>query len=122
MPGVDLPDGYVTQDIFSEGVILPPEEEAFFEEYDLLVQQSLPMVLTTRYANGTGAAEAVCIMTDNIVDGSREPESSPFEDNGDDDGDEDGDDDGENGAQALYTWKTLVSATMLSSGLMLMLS
>lgn len=128
MPGLDLPDGYVTQDIWFEGLILPPED-AFFDAYDLTVQQPQPILLTARWPDGRDAASLVCVVPDNIMEGSREPENAlPGEDgsgsvNDDgDDGDDEDDEDGENAAGSLSAWDAFICATAISCGFMLMLS
>lgn len=60
----------------SQGLLISPEEETFYEAYDLLVRQSLPVLLTARIpgvSSNTTTALA-CLSADEIVDGSREPE------------------------------------------------
>ncbi|KFA51402.1 hypothetical protein S40293_03280 [Stachybotrys chartarum IBT 40293] len=76
LPDVVLPNDYRTLQAMYQGLPISTEEETFYEAYDLLVRQSLPVLLTARIPGVTSntTTALACLSANEIVDGSREPE------------------------------------------------
>ncbi|KEY74605.1 hypothetical protein S7711_05036 [Stachybotrys chartarum IBT 7711] len=76
LPDAVLPNDYRTLQAMYQGLPISTEEETFYEAYDLLVRQSLPVLLTARIPGVTSntTTALACLSANEIVDGSREPE------------------------------------------------
>lgn len=89
IPGVDIPDDYVTFNTLMGGLQEPGESGVGYELYDLRVQQTLPVFITA-IVPGEQPSDAwrhekriFCVAPDDVREGSRVPaEGSMTPDNG----------------------------------------
>lgn len=76
MPHVDLPDNYRTYYAHYVPVSEGGGGYKNFDLYDRHVREAVPMVFTMKSPDGTIAHKVVCVAPNNVVDGSRVPESA----------------------------------------------
>jgi hypothetical protein len=75
-PHVDLPDNYRTYYAHYVPVSEGGGGYENFGLYDKHVSEAVPMVFTIKSPEGTIAHKLVCLAPDNVVEGSRVPESA----------------------------------------------
>ncbi|KAI4933149.1 hypothetical protein J4E85_003553 [Alternaria conjuncta] len=76
MPHVEVPDNYRTYYAHYVPVSEGGGGYENFDLYDRHVREAVPMVFTIKSPGGTIAHKAVCVAPNNVVDGSRVPESA----------------------------------------------
>ncbi|KAI4954066.1 hypothetical protein J4E91_001775 [Alternaria rosae] len=76
MPHVDLPDNYRTYYAHYVPVSEGGGGYENFDLYDKHVREAVPMIFTIKSPGSTIAHKVVCVAPNNVVDGSRVPESA----------------------------------------------
>ena len=75
LPEMDLPSDYRTYGSLPGGSFPPADNELeTFDAYDLKVRQPIPILFSVQ-SGDVGDAKMVCIAPNNVLDGSRIPES-----------------------------------------------
>ncbi|KAJ5023212.1 hypothetical protein J3E72DRAFT_378460 [Bipolaris maydis] len=76
LPHIDLPEDYRTYGDLPVAVYGGGNDRENFDLYDKNVHQVVPMLFTIKSSDGTVENKAVCLAPDNVLEGSRVPEST----------------------------------------------
>lgn len=76
LPHIDLPEDYRTYGDLPVTVYGGGNDRENFDWYDKNVRQVVPMLFTIKSSDGTVENKAVCLAPDNVLEGSRIPEST----------------------------------------------
>lgn len=76
LPHVDLPEEYRTYGYLPVSMARGGDDRGNFDLYDKHVREAVPLVLSIKALDGIVEHKVVCLAPDNVVDGSRDPESA----------------------------------------------
>ncbi|KAG9506343.1 hypothetical protein J7337_003326 [Fusarium musae] len=75
MPYLDLPANYTTFGTGGWVGLNGDDDRADFDRYDMRVQESIPVLMSVTNGNDSSESKLLCIAPDQVVPGSRKPES-----------------------------------------------
>jgi hypothetical protein len=76
LPRIDLPDDYRTYGPLPMSVMRGGDDRENFDLYDKNVREAVPMAFTIRDSDGDIEHRVLCLAPDNVVEGSRVPQSA----------------------------------------------